>query len=714
MDAEMASWKSTSTYVDAVPPSGVNMVDGMWIFRVKRPPGSPRVFKARYVARGFSQRQGVDFFQTFSPTPKMTTLRVLLHVAAQRDYELHSLDFSIALLQGSLHEEIWLRSPPGFTGSFPAGTQWSLRRPLYSLCQAPREWHDTLRTTLVALGFAPLTADPSLFLCTDTLLPPFYVLVYANDLVFATADTEALALVKSKLQKRHTCTNLGELRSYLGLQITRDRARRTITLTQSHMVHQVLQCFSFRYSSPQPTLLPTGHSLSAPPSDESVEPSGPYPELVGCLIYLMTCTRPDLAYPLRIMARYVAPERHRPEHWEAAKRVLRYLYNTSSMGLMLGGRGPVVFTGHADAFWVDDLATQWSSSCEAEIYAVAMAAQELRWLTYLLTDLGERPHSSPVLYVDNKAMIALCHEHRLEHRTKHIALQYFLARELQQRGQLRLAYVAARANTAYIFTKAIQSGEEEGDVPRGGESSQGRDALFQGGGSSHIAPPSTVLREAGERDDEYGSGVGARERGDGFGMERSMRRQIGEGSGRVDQVGVEGVGFESCTIGAPPLQRLATNSHPLGAPVMGRSHLLEKTSYLLVRHVVVEQRMYGQDSGTQRSVQLPRPSTIPTLFDPSPREYTEEDKDRLSRKMVGAAVDKAFTTTPFDGTKFHEWALRFRINARMTNLWEFFVMLQYPVTMADGNMRDAMERLENLQADYSQRATLAFWVLLHS
>ncbi|CAI7933800.1 unnamed protein product [Closterium sp. NIES-54] len=144
-------------------------VDGMWIFRVKRLPGSPPAFKARYVARGFSQRQGDDFFHTFSPTPKMTTLGVLLHVAAQRDYELHSLDFSIAFLQGSLHEEIWLRRPPGFTRSFPAGTQLSLCRPVYVLRQQPREWHDTLRTTLVALGFAPSTPDLSSFLCSDML-----------------------------------------------------------------------------------------------------------------------------------------------------------------------------------------------------------------------------------------------------------------------------------------------------------------------------------------------------------------------------------------------------------------------------------------------------------------------------------------------------------------------------------------------------------------
>ncbi|CAI7773955.1 unnamed protein product, partial [Closterium sp. NIES-54] len=249
MDAKKASWKSTSTYVDAVPPSRANIVDAMWIFKVKRPLGSPPAFKACYVARGFSQRQGVDYFQTFSPTPKMTTL------------------------WGSLHEEIWLRRPPGFTGSFPTGAQWSLQRPVYDVHQVPHEWHNTLRTTLAALWFTPSTAYPSLFLRTDMPLPPFYVLVYVDDLVFATADTEAMTLVKSELQKRHTCTDLGELRSYLGLHITRDRASRTITLTQSHMVHQVLQHFGFQFSSPQPTPHSIGHSLSAPPSDESVEPS---------------------------------------------------------------------------------------------------------------------------------------------------------------------------------------------------------------------------------------------------------------------------------------------------------------------------------------------------------------------------------------------------------------------------------------------------------
>ncbi|CAI7759673.1 unnamed protein product, partial [Closterium sp. NIES-53] len=245
-----------------------------------------------------------------------------------------SLPCCLPLRETRMHQT---SRPPGFTGSFSVGTQWILRRPVYGLRQVPREWHDTVRTTLSALGFAHATADPSLFLRTDTSLPPFSVLVYVDDLVFATAHTEALTLVMFDLQKRHTCTDL--VPSALRLLV----------------------------------LLATAHS--------------------------------SVYQPLALSSTF--GQVHRDEC-------------TSGMGLVFGGRGPVVLTDHADASWVDDSATQRSSqdytaslgsgsvswrstrsslvlcsSCEAEIYAGAMAAQELRWLTYLLTDLGEQPRSPP-------------------------------------------------------------------------------------------------------------------------------------------------------------------------------------------------------------------------------------------------------------------------------------------------------------------------------
>ncbi|CAI7816789.1 unnamed protein product [Closterium sp. NIES-53] len=381
MDSEMASWRSTSTYVDTVLPPRANLVDGMWFFKVKLPLGSPLLFKHN---------------------------------------ELHSLDFSLDFLQSHLQKEIWLRHPPGFTGTFSPGTQWSLIRPDYNLRQAPREWHKTLRTTLADHGFFPSSADPSLFVRKGST--PFFVLVYVDDSVFATADRVALVEAKPELQMRHTCTDLGELRRYLGLLTTRDRVARTSTLSQSHIVQQVVQRFELQFSTTQPTPLAVDHRRTGPFPDEPFESSGPYVELVGCLMCMMTCTRLDLGFLLNVLPRFVATGRYYLVHLTVAMRVAKYLSTTSGMWLVLGGTQLVELTGQCQSSYTDDLETQWStqgycfclgtgavswrstrsssvaqSNVEAEIYAGAMAAQELRWLPFLLTDLGERPRSAPTL-----------------------------------------------------------------------------------------------------------------------------------------------------------------------------------------------------------------------------------------------------------------------------------------------------------------------------
>ncbi|CAI7733747.1 unnamed protein product [Closterium sp. NIES-53] len=335
MDSEMASWRSTSTYVDIVLPPRANLVDGMWFFKVKLPLGSPLLFKHN---------------------------------------ELHSLDFSLAFLQSHLQKEIWLRHPPGFTGTFSPGSQWSLIRPDYNLRQAPDEWHKTLRTTLADLGFFPSSADPSLFVRKGST--PFSVLVYVDDSVFATADRVAL----------------------------------------------VVQRFELQFSTTQPTPLAVDHRRTGPFPDEPFESSGPYAELVGCLMCMMTCTRLDLGFLLNVLPRFVATGRYYLVHLTVAMRVAKYLSTTSGMWLVLGGTQLVELTGQCQSSYTDDLETQWStqgycfclgtgavswrstrsssvaqSDVEAEIYAGAMAAQELRWLPFLLTDLGERPRSAPTL-----------------------------------------------------------------------------------------------------------------------------------------------------------------------------------------------------------------------------------------------------------------------------------------------------------------------------
>ncbi|CAI7746321.1 unnamed protein product [Closterium sp. NIES-53] len=214
--------------------------------------------------------------------------------------------------------------------------------------------------------------------------------------------------MKVELLRRHAYTNLGEMRCYLDLQITRDRAASTIVLTQSQMVQHILQCFGLQFSSTEPNPPSACHALSSLVLDEPFKPSGQYAEVVGCLIL-----------------------------------------GEGAVSLRSNHSSPVA-----------------QSICEADVYGGSIADQELCWLTFLLTDLGESPSSAPVLFADNTAMILLCHEPRLEGttkhvQTKHIALRYFLARELQQRGQLRLVYVATRANTADIFTEALPPGDHQ-------------------------------------------------------------------------------------------------------------------------------------------------------------------------------------------------------------------------------------------------------------
>ncbi|CAI7933466.1 unnamed protein product, partial [Closterium sp. NIES-54] len=242
---------------------------------------------------------GEDFWFTYAPTAKPPTFRTALDIGARDNMEICSMDVSNAFLQGDLNERIFLRQPPRFHAAFPENTVWQLRRPVYGLKQAPREWYAKLSATLGSLGFSASHSDASPFIHSSPRR--FFIL-------------------------RLKCKDLGDLTHYLGMTVTRNRPARTITLSQSHYIGQVLEKFEMAQAKPVSTPLPFGHQL-APPTSPSSSPH-PYAELVGSLMYAMMCTRPDLAYPINVLARFVGTGRHTEEHWKAAKRVLRYLRGT--------------------------------------------------------------------------------------------------------------------------------------------------------------------------------------------------------------------------------------------------------------------------------------------------------------------------------------------------------------------------------------------------
>ncbi|GJP86547.1 hypothetical protein CLOP_g16558, partial [Closterium sp. NIES-67] len=473
---ELETFIANSSFVD-VPrlPSTTNVVKGKWVFRVKQLPGEPPVYKARYVAKGFTQRYAVDFFDTFSPTAKPATIRAVLDLAARLNMEIHSMDVSNAFLQGVLRELIYMERLAGFHLPFPSDSVWQLRRPVYGLKQAPREWHAKLAATLAKLGFSTSRADPSLFLRTSP--SPFYILVYVDDMILITADSAELERVKRELGSRLKCKDLGELQHYLGMEITRDRAARTISLSQSRYLQQVLERFDMARGTPQVTPLRVGHHLTPLTSPSSS--SHPYAELIGSLMYAMVSTRPDLAYPISVLARFVGTGKHDAAHWQAAKRVLRYLRGTKDYVLTLGGPSPPLLTGYSDSSWADSRPDRRSSQgygfslgsgliswrstrsssialsfCEAELYAATMAAQEARWLTFLLEELGA-PQRCPTIWCDNASTIHLTKDAVFHGRSKHIELRHYFIRELVQGGHLQLGKIDSAANLADIFTKAL-------------------------------------------------------------------------------------------------------------------------------------------------------------------------------------------------------------------------------------------------------------------
>ncbi|GJP58899.1 hypothetical protein CLOP_g5864, partial [Closterium sp. NIES-67] len=334
MDVENEAFIRNNSFDDVVPPSSVNIVGGKWIFRVKQLPGKAPLFKARYVAKGFTQKEYLDFFETFSPTAKLPTVRTLLDIAARGNFEIKSMDASSAFLQGQLKEDVHMECPPGFPGTYPANTVWKLKRPVYGLKQAPREWHNKVKEVLLALDFHPSASDSSLFVRHSS--EPFYILVYVDDFILATRDPADMAAVQSALSSALLMKDLGDLKNYLGMEITRDRQACTITLSQESYIDNLLKRFDMDSSNSVSTPLSLQHQLTAPPVPSPDACKDPYPELVGSLMYAMMCTRPDLAYPVSVLSRYVSPGRYTASHWSAAKRVLRYLQATKSHILTLG------------------------------------------------------------------------------------------------------------------------------------------------------------------------------------------------------------------------------------------------------------------------------------------------------------------------------------------------------------------------------------------
>jgi Reverse transcriptase (RNA-dependent DNA polymerase) len=393
---------------------------------VKRgPDGEITRYKARLVARGFTQIEGIDYTETFAPVAKFTSIRTLLALAAHQNLELHQMDVKTAFLNGDLNEEIYMNLPPGFR---KPNVIWKLKKGLYGLKQASREWYKKIRTEFEALDFKRCQTDHGIFHLSKNGTRVI-IAIYVDDLLILSNSSTAVDQVKSDLKKKFDMTNLGEARWILGMEVTRDRANRTISLSQRQYVQDILERHGMANCRPVSTpMVPnlTLEKLKEPEFDATT-----YQSAVGSLMYAMIGTRPDLAHAVGVLSQFSA--KPGVAHWTALKHVFRYLCGNSDVSIIYDGKkNNASLTGYVDADWAADKndrrsltgyvfilcggAVSWSSkkqssmaqsSTEAEYMAGAHAAKEIAWLRTFLSEIGEIQNSPTSLWIDNQSAIAL-------------------------------------------------------------------------------------------------------------------------------------------------------------------------------------------------------------------------------------------------------------------------------------------------------------------
>lgn len=474
MDEEIASIEANNTWERTELPDGAKAIDVKWVYKTKlTSTGEIERYKARLVVKGFQQREGVDFTEIFAPTSKHATLRALVATVCALDLELHQLDVKTAFLNGSLEETIYIKQPPGYE---EGGARAALRlhKALYGLRQAPRAWHQRLKTELEALGFTASEADPGLFIQRrgSSLL---LVLVYVDDILLAGSNTATIEEVKGTLKTVFDIHDIGDAGTFIGLDITRDRSAGTLKLSQRRMTVELVQKYGLSSAKIKSTPLSVSAKLTK--QGEALDRSQHgYAELIGSLLYLSVCTRPDIAQAVGALARYMSCPT--TTHWTCAKALLRYLAGTPDMGITYGPSSPL--HGYCDADFAGDLDTRrsttaytfilnggiisWSSrlqqtvavsTTEAEYMAASSAVKEALWLRKLISDLGI-PASGPVtIYSDNQAAISLLKNPITSARSKHIDVHYHFARERVARKEVEFIYCRTDDNVADALTKAL-------------------------------------------------------------------------------------------------------------------------------------------------------------------------------------------------------------------------------------------------------------------
>ena len=470
MREEMNSLNENNTFTLTALPEGRQTVGGRWVYTIKESPSMAKRYKARYVAKGYSQIKDIDYHKTFSPTANLTTIRALMQIAAKQDLILHQMDVKTAYLNAPIDCEIYIEQAEGFETPSNSGEKlvYKLNKSLYGLKQSGRNWNSMLHKYLIENNFVQSNVDHCLYIkYVDGKL--VIILVWVDDLIIAARNDILMSDTKQMLKDKFHMKDLGRLSYFLGIHFK--QGVDYVRMNQRKYLVKLLE--KFEMSNCKPRTTPSecdGENLTDPRR---------YRELIGSLIYAMTCTRPDICWIITTLSQYLS--RPLKEHWIAAKHVLRYLKGTLDYELCYRKcDDDLRLIGYSDADWASSTHDRRSisgycfslaktgpliswkskkqrtvalSSCEAEYMALAATVQEALYLAQLLDEIIEI--CSPVqIYEDNQGTIALSKDPVNRQRSKHIDIRYHFIRSTINAGKVIVNYCPTTDMIADIMTKA--------------------------------------------------------------------------------------------------------------------------------------------------------------------------------------------------------------------------------------------------------------------
>ncbi|KAI3636627.1 hypothetical protein MIR68_005316 [Amoeboaphelidium protococcarum] len=490
MEDELRSLLKHGTWKRSILPQGFKALPCKWVFKIKLDSsGQVERFKARLVIQGFRQVKDVDYTETFAPVAKFNTIRMVIAIAAKYDMIIHQMDVNTAFLNGILNEEIYMKGP---VGTEFEGQILRLLRSLYGLKQAPKCWNNTIHQFLVEIGFKRSHADNCLYIRRKHGRL-FMIVLYVDDILLITQRQSDIDAVIAQLAQRFDMKDLGPAEHIVGIRIKRSMPQKIIQLDQRTYLERVLT----RFEADNCVGVSTPMSLQAinvDVDDGFLDVS--YRALIGSLMYLMVGTRPDIAFVVGYLSKYLSNPKM--EHYSMVRRVLRYLAGSKDLVLIFDGKKDLLPIAYADADFANDqegrrsttgyviqmcgASISWKSklqsavalsSTEAEYYAAAAVCQELCWFREILNEVGldivvdglrlladeetvDRVKVHPLKVMeDNQSCIAITKNPEKFSRTKHIEVKYHFVRELTESGRVMFEYVNTQEQTADVLTKPL-------------------------------------------------------------------------------------------------------------------------------------------------------------------------------------------------------------------------------------------------------------------